>query len=115
VNARPPLPTDLPPKAAGVNAFGCVEAILLRGRSGGGLARHTPVPEVAQRIVDLHAALANMLPFSPDQNLVVSLYAWHGCMHMAKLLRCFANAPGGRAMPYGAQMRKDGYAHIRGE
>src|SRR5438105_3131389 len=74
------LPMDLPPKSAGVAAFECVETNLLQRLSGRGLARETPAHEVAQLIVGLHGALKGMLPFPADQNLVVSLYAWHGCI-----------------------------------
>lgn len=106
------LPTESPPKSAGVAAFECVETNLLRQASGRGLVRFTPVAEVARLIVNLHGLLRGMLPFTEDQALVVSLFGWHGCMHMGKVLRCFANAPGG-VIPYTAQMRRDGYSKIR--
>ena len=76
--------------------------------------RSIAVTDVVQRIVSLAGSLKGMLPFSADQNLVVSLYAWHGCIHMGKLLRCAHNIPGGQAL-YTAEMRRDGYAHIRGD
>jgi hypothetical protein len=107
------LPTELPPKTAGVMAFECVEAKLLHDPQTRVL-RNTPVADVAQRMVNLTIALKGMLPFSDDQNRVASLYAWHGCIHMGKLLRCVHNIPGGQAL-YTPQMRRDGYAHIRRE
>lgn len=107
------LPSELPPKNAGVLAFECVETSLLRDPQSRVL-RNTPVAEIAQRIVNLAGTLKGMLPFSDDQNLVVSLYAWHGCIRMAKLLRCVYNIPGGQAL-YTPQMRRDEYAHIRKE
>lgn len=107
------LPTELPPKNAGVQAFEWVEANLLRDPKNRVL-RNIPVSDVAQRIVNLAAALKGMLPFSEDQNLLVSLYAWHGCIHMGKLLRRVYNVLGGQAL-YTPEMRRDGYARIRGE
>lgn len=105
------LPTKLPPKKQGVLVFECVEANLLSDPQKRVL-RNISVADVAQRIVNLATALKGMLPFSDDQNLVVSLYAWHGCIHMGKLLRCVHIIPGGQAL-YTPQMRRDGYAHIR--
>jgi hypothetical protein len=107
------LPTELPPKNAGVLAFECVETSLLRDPQNRVL-RTIPVADVAQRIENLASALKGMLPFSDDQNLVVSLYAWHGCIRMAKLLRCVYNIPEGQAL-YTPQMRRDEYAQIRAE
>lgn len=107
------LPTKLPPKNEGVRAFECVETILLRDPADRVL-RNIPVAELAQRIANLAVALKGILPFSGDQNLVLSLYARHGCMHMGKLLRCTYNIPGGQAL-YTPQMRRDGYAHLRGD
>ena len=107
------LPTDLPPKNEGVLAFECVEANLLWDPQDRVL-RKIYVADVRQRIVNLAGALKGMLPFSGDQNPMGSLYAWHGCIHMGKLLRCVHNIPGGQAL-YTPQMRRDGYAHIRGD
>ena len=107
------LPTELPAKDAGVLAFECVETNLLRDPHNRVL-RNTPVADVAQRIVNLAGALKGMLRFSDDQDLVVSLYAWHGCIHMGKLLRCVYNIPGGQAL-YTPPMRREGYARIREE
>lgn len=107
------LPTELPPKNVGVLAFECVETNLLRDPQNRVL-RNTPVADIALRIENLANAIKGMLPFSDDQNLVVSLYAWHGCICMAKLLRCVYNIPGGQAL-YTPQMRRDEYARIRAE
>jgi hypothetical protein len=114
------LPTALPPKAAGVAAFECVEANLLSdpaakltGRRPRVL-RQTPADEIADRVETLSVALRGMLPFPDDQALVVSLYAWHGCIHMAKVLRRTANSPGGPE-PYTPEMRRYGYAHVQQE
>ncbi len=71
------LPTELPPKNEGVLAFECVEANLLCDPQNRVL-RNISVADVGQRIVNLAGALKGMLPFSGDQNLMVSLYAWHG-------------------------------------
>jgi hypothetical protein len=100
--ALPPAP---PPQAAGVKAVECVETSLLRDPRNRAL-RNTFVNEVARRIVALHAALNGVLPFPNDQGLVVSLYAWHGCLHMASLLRCVDAA----GVLYTAEMRRRGYA-----
>jgi hypothetical protein len=108
-----PLPTKLPPKNAGVQVIECVETSLLRDTQNRVL-RNTPAADVAQRVVNLAGALKEMLPFSNYQNLVVSLYAWYGCICMAKLLRCVYNIPEGQAL-YTPQMRLDGYAYIRGK
>jgi hypothetical protein len=107
------LPTQLPPKNDGVMAFECVETNLLRDPQNRVL-RNIQVCDIAQRIENLVTALNGMLPFSEEQNLVVSLYAWHGCINMGKLLRCVYNTLEGQAL-YTPQMRRDGYAHIRGE
>jgi len=104
------LPTDLPPKRDGVAAFECVEANLLRAH-GNRVLRHTSLTEVVRRIEGLPAVLKGLLPFSDEQNLVVSLYAWHGCIHMGKVLRCTYNIPGGWAL-YTPQMRREGYKYV---
>ena len=105
------LPTELPPKNEGVLVFERVEANLLYD-SENRVLRNISVADIGQRIVNLAAALNGMLLFWDDQNLVVSLYAWHGCVHMGKLLRCVYNIPEGQAL-YTPQMRRDGYAHIQ--
>jgi hypothetical protein len=107
------LPSELPPKNEGVLAFECVEANLLSDPQNRVL-RDISVADVGQRIVNLAGAVNGMLLFSGDQNLVVSLYAWHGCIHMGKLLSCVYNIPRGQAL-YTPQMRRDGYEHIRGD
>jgi hypothetical protein len=107
------LPTDLPPKRDGVSAFECVETTLLRD-PGNRVLRHIPLAEVVRRVESLPPALKGLLPFSDEQNLVVSLYAWHGCIHMGKVLRCTYNAPGGQAL-YTPQMRRDGYEHVKAD
>ncbi|MBJ6727188.1 hypothetical protein [Geomesophilobacter sediminis] len=107
------LPTDLPPKDCGVQAFETVETILLRDPQDRVL-RVIPVDEIVQRLVNLMGALKKELPFSGEDNLLVSLYLWHGCIRMAKLLRCAYNIRGGQAL-YTPQMRSDEYALILNE
>jgi hypothetical protein len=107
------LPTDHPPKSDGVAAFECVETNLLRDPDDRVL-RQTPLSEVVRRIESLPAALKGLLPFSDEQNLVVSLYAWHGCIRMGKVLRCTYNVPGGQAL-YTPKLRLDGYKHVKAD
>jgi len=106
------LPVRLPSKAAGVRAFECVEENLLRDVPRNRVLRDTPMADLAARNAHLADALTGTLPFSKHQNLAVSLYAWHGCIHMGKLLRCTYRVPGGEAL-YSPGMRRDGYAHIK--
>ncbi|MGO9466143.1 MAG: hypothetical protein ACLQIB_02700 [Isosphaeraceae bacterium] len=107
------LPTEFPSNKIGVQAFECVETNLLRD-VGNKVLRDTPRAELVRRIEGLPAALKGILPFTDEQNLVVSLYAWHGCIHMAKVLRCTRVIPGGQAL-YTPQMRRDGYEHIKAD
>jgi hypothetical protein len=107
------LPTALPPKAAGVAAFESVETNLLRD-SGNRILRQTPLVDVVRRIESLPAALKGVLPFTDEQNLVVSLYAWHGCIYMGKVLRCTYIVPGGQAL-YSPPMRREGYELVKAD
>ncbi len=45
---------------------------------------------------------------------MVSLYAWHGCIHMGKVLRCTYNTPEGQAL-YTPPMRREGYEHVKAD
>lgn len=89
-----------------------VETNLLRDPQNRVL-RYVPVAQVVQRVVNLADILKETLPFSADENLVVSMYTWHGCMYMAKLLRRVHNVPGGGQDSYTLKMRQEGYAHIQ--
>ncbi len=107
------LPNALPPKRDGVAAFECVETNLLRD-PGNRVLRQTPLADIVRRIESLPAALKGLLPFSDEQNIVVSLYSWHDCIHMGKVLRCTYNIPGGQAL-YTPQMRREGYEHVKAD
>ena len=107
------LPSALPSKAIGVEAFECLEQNVLADTQRRVL-RHIPVSDVVNRLVKVTEPLRAILPFSDIQNLVVTVYAWHGCIQMGKLLRCTYVAPQGLQL-YSLQMRRGGYAHLEQE
>jgi hypothetical protein len=110
---RVALPTELPPKNRdlGVVAFDCVEGKLVADPQDRVL-RNLSLSDLGHRITILMNAVDGVLPFSRHQNLVVSLYMWHGCIQMGKLLRCVHIIPQGAAL-YTPQMRRDGYAYLK--
>lgn len=107
------LPIALPRKSVGVDAFECLERTVLADAQRRVL-RDIPAADVVDRVINVIEPLRTILPFSDVQNLVVTLYTWHGCMHMGKLLRCTYVVPGGEAL-YSPQMRRDHYAHLQQE
>lgn len=83
------LPNDLLPKPEGVTIVESVEKNLM---SAAGLLRWSARQE-PQRIIEGISTLlrdlreSSLLHFSDPLNLVCALFAWHGCLSMAKVLR----------------------------
>jgi hypothetical protein len=105
------LPTEPIAKVDGVSVVECVEKHFIQKLSRQMLVRLTPAGEVGDHLIALAQELRSLLPFSDKENLIVSLYAWHGCIHMAKTLR----AADVRSTQYTLPMRYDGHEHIKGE
>lgn len=108
---RVEVPQVLPSKEHGVALVELVEqhlvsAVLLRA-----LAPHV-VAERAGMLVDA-IARAGLLGGGATQSYVCALYAWHGCINMAKLLRRTYVSPDGEAS-YTWDQRVRGYAWIQG-
>jgi hypothetical protein len=81
------------------------------------LIRNLPPGVLAERAVALLGAIAaaGLELVEPVQTYVCALYAWHGCINMAKLLRPTFNdptAPGGQG-GYTAEMRTEGYTVLQ--
>jgi hypothetical protein len=66
---------------------------------------------VSDRLAALVPHLRPILTFSDEQNLVISMYSWHGCIHMAKTLRPVDVL----WRQYTPEMRQHGYDHIQRE
>ncbi len=103
------LPLVLPPKAAGVAAVELVEQHLI----GGLPLRSLSADAVAEKAARLADALEQdqLLSGAPLQRYVTALYAWHGCINMAKVLRRTYVTPAGEA-EYAPEQRRQGYAHL---
>lgn len=107
LGVRPPM--DLPPKDVGVRLVELVDAELIKGR----LMRTLSPKEVAARAEALVARIRadGLLPHSIAVNYAITLFTWHGCIHMAKTLRPTYRTPTGEA-PYSLEIRQHGYAAI---
>jgi hypothetical protein len=103
------LPTMVPAKADGVAIVELVERLFVRAT----LIRHVPLATLADGAVTLVDAIAcaGLHLVGRGSTYVTALYAWHGCINMAKLLRPTHNVAGGQAA-YTDQMRTAGYAWL---
>lgn len=104
------LPTTLPDKEIGIRIVELVEQHLISGS----LIRRCSAQNLAQRSENLLEAIIGqqLLPCGLAESLAVALYAWHGCINMAKCLRKTYVVPGGEA-PYKTPLRKQGYAQLQ--
>jgi hypothetical protein len=104
------LPAALPAKTDGVEIVELVERHVVAAT----LIRQIPPATLAGRAVNLVDAITNagLHPVDPVPSYVTALYAWHGCIVMAKLLRPTHNVPGGQAA-YTDRMRIEGYEWLR--
>lgn len=104
------LPPTLPSKQDGVAIVELVEQHFVAAT----LIRDLPPDALAQRAVTLADATADagLQSAEPLQTYVSALYAWHGCINMAKLLRPTFNVPGGQDA-YTDEIRNGGYARLR--
>lgn len=103
------LPLVLPPKVAGVAAVELVERHLVDGS----LLRRRSADAAAARAGTLVGALEQdeLLSGAPLQRYVSALYAWHGCINMAKVLRRTYVTPAGE-VEYTLEQRRQGYARL---
>ena len=89
------VPHGIPGKDAGVALVELVE----RHFVGAKLIRTLGPTEISERAAALVDAIAcaTLLADSPGQRYIAALYAWHGCINMAKLLRPTSVTPDGEA------------------
>lgn len=103
------LPETLPTKERGVCLVELVEKHFV-----GGLIRFFPPDVLVKRALTLVAATEQLVLIEGGrhQSYVCSLYAWHGCVNMAKLLRhTFVTADG--EAEYTMERRVEGYASLQ--
>jgi hypothetical protein len=85
------LRAEHPPALRGVAAIETIERLLLHDKSmmDQALIRLLPVAELLRRSNAVAAAIVRVLPtFASEAQAFVSfLYAWHGCLNMAKACR----------------------------
>lgn len=106
------VPDDLPERAAGVALVELVEQHFVAP----GFIRMLAPADLSERAGTLVDAIAKagLLPYcSPQQRYIAALYAWHGCINMAKLLRPSYNVAGGQEV-YSDQQRIKDYDWLRG-
>ncbi len=103
------LPTALPAKDVGVRLVELVDAELIKGR----LIRTLSPQEVSARAEALVARIHadGLVPHPIAVNYAITLFTWHGCIHMAKALRPTYRTPTGEA-PYSLEIRQHGYQII---
>ena len=104
------VPRELPEREAGVALVELVERHFIVS----GLIRMVPPTEISKRaavLVDAIAEAGLLLHCSPEQRYVTVLYAWHGCINMAKLLRHTYATPGGEE-EYTTDQRTEGYSWL---
>jgi hypothetical protein len=103
------LPAALPSKDVGVRLVELVDAELINGR----LIRTLSPQEVSARAEALVTRIqaAGLLGHSIAVNYAITLFIWHGCIHMAKTLRPTYRTPTGEA-PYSLEIRRHGYRII---
>jgi hypothetical protein len=112
------MPTRLPDKEQGVGVVEVLESTLLRGDAIRNLSLGILSDRcllAVQRIKDGHLLDYLIDPRSLYDGaagiLTSSLYAWHGCLNMAKTLRPTYVTPDGDK-PYTLEIRKSGYDYI---
>lgn len=106
---RVEVPKLLPPKENGVALIELVEQHFVSDALIRTLAPHV-IAERAGVLVNAIAGAA-LLDHAPAQNYVSALYAWHGCINMAKLLRSTYVIPSGE-VDYTRDQRIKGYAWL---
>ena len=102
------LPDALPTKERGVSLVELVEKHFV-----GGLIRYLAPDVLVQRALTLVVAIEQLflVDGGRDQSYVCSLFAWHGCVNMAMLLRrTFVTADG--EAEYTMERRVEGYAWL---
>ena len=101
------VPATLPPKQRGVAVVELVERLFV---SGSLIRNHLPdvLVQRAGALAD-EIGRAVLLEHSSPHNFICALYAWHGCINMAKLVRRTFVIPGGEA-EYTIAERLRGYA-----
>ena len=89
------VPHKIPGKDAGVALVELVERYFVRSE----LIRTLSPTEISERAGALVDAIAGatLLADSPGQCYIAALYAWHGCINMAKMLRPTSVTPDGEA------------------
>lgn len=105
------VPRDLPERDAGVTLVELVEQHFV---ASGLIRRLAPVnlSERAGVLVDAIVGADLLCHCLPPQYYIAALYAWHGCINMAKLLRPNYVVAGGQEA-YSDQQRSEGYAWLR--
>lgn len=106
----PDLPKILPPKDRGLEIIGIVEERLIAGAV---IRSRTPF-ELATMVDDTSWKLGHcgLIPSTQDERsrLAASLFAWHGCIWMAKLTR--ESYKGATPGPYTLELRLGGYYYL---
>jgi len=79
-----------------------------------GLIRDVPPNDLAIRGIALSKEIQkqNLLPYTPIENFVISLFTYHGYFCMSKTTRRFYNTPFGHK-EYTDEIRKNGYASLK--
>lgn len=104
------IPHGVPPKAVGVGIVECVESKFVKGS----LIRNLRPSVLSDRGLLLTRTLnaGPLWAFLPEQAFVVALFAWHGCINMAKTTRKTYVTGDGEA-EYSSELRISGYNSIR--
>lgn len=104
------IPHGIPPKATLLEIVRCVEDTFVRGS----LIRNLPTNVLSDRGLLLVRTLRSgqLWAYLPEQIYVIALYAWHGCINMAKITRRTYVTGNGEA-PYPTEVRISGYRSIR--
>ena len=107
------VPGALPAAKDGAALVELVEAHFIP-KTGRGLLRDVPPMQIVTSALNLLRAISNtkLLAGLSAENYVAVLFAWHGCINMAKLLQPTYVAPGGES-PYSAPLREEGYRWLK--
>ena len=104
-------PSILPARQEGLCIVEAVEARFMAGSIIRSVAPEA-LGDRARVLVEFLQA-HNLIPSPGFADMyVAALYAWHGCLNMAKLLRKTYVVPTGEEMPYRLQQRLDGHRFI---
>ena len=103
------LPAIHPEKAVGVAAVEIVETTFIAGA----LIRTRSPDQLVMLALSLVEKLAQQIASTREHTYVSALFAWHGCLNMAKATRQGYVTGPGMTTPYTLEQRVASYEHIQ--